>query len=406
MAVSERILISGAGPAGAATALAMLRAGLPASDIAVVDASACLKETMLEPDSRILALNAGSCRFLQSLGVWPALAAAAHPMRSIALSDTALEAEIRPLSLGFEAVEGEPLAHLVPLGLLQKVLRSALAELGVILRPEIIRSFREEADSLLVETNRGRQNVSLLIGADGARSAVRRIAGIPLHGWAYGQVALTGIVEHSGRHHGEAIQHFLPGGPFALLPLEEGRSSMVWSERAEIAKRMLALPPEELRAEIDRRAAGWRGIITGIGRISSHSLSLGLARRFVGSRLALVADAAHVVHPLAGQGLNLGFGDAATLAELVIEHLRLGLDPGDPALLESYQARRRPTSAAMAAATEGLNRLFSNDAGPLRVLRDAGLNFVNRSERLKAMFRQAAAGRGAHEPRLFRGEPI
>ncbi|MCA3629996.1 MAG: FAD-dependent monooxygenase [Methylobacterium sp.] len=404
--MSERILISGAGPAGAATALAMLRAGLPASDIAVVDASACLKETMLEPDSRILALNAGSCRFLQSLGVWPALAAAAHPMRSIALSDTALEAEIRPLSLGFEAVEGEPLAHLVPLGLLQKVLRSALAELGVILRPEIIRSFREEADSLLVETNRGRQNVSLLIGADGARSAVRRIAGIPLHGWAYGQVALTGIVEHSGRHHGEAIQHFLPGGPFALLPLEEGRSSMVWSERAEIAKRMLALPPEELRAEIDRRAAGWRGIITGIGRISSHSLSLGLARRFVGSRLALVADAAHVVHPLAGQGLNLGFGDAATLAELVIEHLRLGLDPGDPALLESYQARRRPTSAAMAAATEGLNRLFSNDAGPLRVLRDAGLNFVNRSERLKAMFRQAAAGRGAHEPRLFRGEPI
>ncbi|MCA3624856.1 MAG: FAD-dependent monooxygenase [Methylobacterium sp.] len=404
--MSERILIAGAGPAGAATALAMLRAGLPASDIAVLDAMTSVAETIREPDSRILALNAGSCRFLESLGVWPALAAAANPMRSIALSDTALEADIRPLSLGFAAAEGEPLARLVPLGLLQKVLRSALAEVGVILRPEIIRSFREEGDKLLVETNRGRQPVSLLVGADGARSAVRRIAGIPLHGWAYGQVALTGIVEHSGRHHGEAIQHFLPGGPFALLPLEEGRSSMVWSERAEVAKRMLALPPEELRAQIDRRAAGWRGTITGIGRISSHPLSLGLARRFVGPRLALVADAAHVVHPLAGQGLNLGFGDAATLAEIVIEHLRVGLDPGDPALLERYQARRRPAAAAMAAATEGLNRLFSNAVGPLRVLRDAGLNLVNRSDRLKDMFRQAAAGRGAHEPRLFRGEPI
>jgi len=404
--MSERILIAGAGPAGAATALAMLRAGLPASDIAVLDAMDGVAETMRDPDSRILALNAGSCRFLQSLGVWPALAAGAHPMRSIALSDTALAAEIRPLSLGFEADEGEPLAHLVPLGLLQKALRAALAGASVTVRPEIIRSLREEGDSLLVETNRGRRKASLLIGADGARSAVRRIAGIPVHGWAYGQVAITGIVEHSGQHHGEAIQHFLPGGPFALLPLEEGRSSMVWSERSDVARRMLALPPDELRAEIDRRAAGWRGTITGIGRISSHPLSLGLARRFVGPRLALVADAAHVVHPLAGQGLNLGFGDAATLAELVIEHLRLGLDPGDPALLEAYQARRRPAAAAMAAATEGLNRLFSNDAGPLRVLRDAGLNFVNRSERLKAMFRQAAAGRGAHEPRLFRGEPI
>lgn len=404
--MSERILIAGAGPAGAATALAMLRAGMKSGEIGVLDAMAGAEDKMRGPDSRILALNAGSCRLLKSLGVWPALEAEAHPMRSIALSDTALEADIRPLSLGFEASEDEPLAHLVPLGLLQKALRAALADAGVAIRPEIIRAFREEESGPLVETNRGRQNVSLLIGADGARSAVRRMAGIPVHGWAYGQVAITGIVEHSGSHHGEAVQHFLPGGPFALLPLDEGRSSMVWSERAEVAKRMLALPPEDLRAEIDRRAAGWRGTITGIGRISSHPLSLGLARRFIGPRLALVADAAHVVHPLAGQGLNLGFGDAATLAELVIEHLRLGLDPGDPALLEAYQARRRPAAAAMAAATEGLNRLFSNAVGPLRVLRDAGLNLVNRSDRLKDMFRQAAAGRGAHEPRLMRGEPI
>jgi 2-octaprenyl-6-methoxyphenol hydroxylase len=402
--MTERILIAGAGPAGAATALAMLRAGLPPAEFGVLDAMA--EAPVHGPDSRILALNAGSRRFLEALGVWERLAAEAHPLRSIALSNTALEADIRPISLGFEAQEGEPLAHLVPLGRLQAVLRAALAEAGVIVRPGIIRAFRDEGESLMVETQHGRQPVSLLIGADGARSAVRRIAGIPVHGWAYGQLAITGIVEHSGRHDGEAIQHFLPGGPFALLPLDESRSSMVWSERAEVARRMLALPPEDLRAEIESRAAGWRGQITGIGRLSSHPLSLGLARRFVGRRLALVADAAHVVHPLAGQGLNLGLADAATLAEQVIEQLRLGLDPGDPALLEAYQARRRPAAAAMAAATEGLNRLFSNDAGPLRLLREAGLGLVNRSDRLKAMFRQAAAGRGAHEPRLFRGEPI
>ncbi len=165
--MSERILIAGAGPAGAATALAMLRAGLEPGEIAVLDAMAGVGDTMRGPDSRILALNAGSCRLLQSLGVWPALGPEAHPMRSIALSDTALEADIRPLSLGFEASEGEPLAHLVPLGLLQKVLRAALADAGVTIRPEIIRAFREDGDSLLIETNRGRQNVSLLIGADG-----------------------------------------------------------------------------------------------------------------------------------------------------------------------------------------------------------------------------------------------
>lgn len=404
--MSERILIAGAGPAGAAMALAMLQAGLPAAALGLIDAMAGPADGLRGPDSRIVALNAGSRRLLEALGVWDALATEAHPMRSIALSDTALESDIRLQSLGFEAEPGEPLAHLVPLGLLQATLRAALAKAGVSVRPEILRAFRADEGSLMVETNRGRQNVSLLIGADGARSAVRRLAGISVHGWAYGQVAITGIVEHSGPHHGEAVQHFLPGGPFALLPLDEGRSSMVWSERADVAKRMLALPPDDLRAEIDRRAAGWRGTITGIGRISSHALSLGLARRFAGPRIALVADAAHVVHPLAGQGLNLGFGDAATLAELVIDHLRLGLDPGDPALLEAYQARRRPAAAAMAAATEGLNRLFSNEIGPLRVLRDAGLGLVNRSERMKAMFREAASGNGMQQPRLMRGEAL
>ncbi len=219
-----------------------------------------------------------------------------------------------------------------------------------------------------------------------------------MHGWAYGQVAITGIVEHSGMHHGEAVQHFLPGGPFALLPLDEGRSSMVWSERAEVAKRMLA-PPEDLRMR-DRPPRGGLARHDHGNRSDFEPSALAGARAAFRGSSPCFGGRCRACRPSpCGQGLNLGFGDAATLAELVIEHLRVGLDPGDPALLEAYQARRRPAAAAMAAATEGLNRLFSNSMGPLRVLRDAGLNLVNRSDRLKDMFRQVAAARA----RMSRG---
>jgi 2-octaprenyl-6-methoxyphenol hydroxylase len=405
--MSSRILIAGFGPAGAAAALALYQAGIPAGDIGIFDPLASREAPVDPADSRILALNAGSRRFLEVLGLWPHLAAHAHPMRAVSLSDTGLDEMIRPSSLGFVTdQEGAALAHLVPLGLLQSTLRQAVEATGIALIPETILGFSRTEDTLVLRCSRGEHMASLLIGADGARSAVRRIAGIPSHGWAYGQTAITAIIEHSGPHEGEAIQHFLPSGPFALLPLDEHHSSMVWSERTEIAKRMLALPSLDLRAEIARRAAGWRGEITGVGRVSSHPLSLGIARRFVADRLALVADAAHVVHPLAGQGLNLGFADAATIAELVVEQLRLGLDPGDPALLEAYQAQRRPPALAMAAMTEGLNRLFSNDIGPLRLIRDIGFGLVDRSERLKSVLREQAAGAGFAGPKLFRGEAI
>lgn len=402
-----RILIAGFGPAGAATALAMHHAGMPAGELAVIDASLVQEKPNQGADSRILALNRGSVRFLETLGIWSALAEHAYPMRSIAISDTGLDEIVRPASLGFEAAQdNDPLAYLVPLGLLQSTLKDGVRAAGIPVLAEQVLGLSHENDVLVLRTNRSRYEPALLIAADGTRSAIRRMAGISFHGWAYGQTAITAIVEHSGMHRGEAIQHFLPSGPFALLPLDEHRSSMVWSEKSDVARRMLALSPPALREEVARRAAGWRGEITRVGPISSHPLSLGISRRFAVGRIALVADAAHVVHPLAGQGLNLGFADAATIAELVVEHQRLGLDPGDPILLETYQARRRPPALAMAGVTEGLNRLFSNDVGPLRLARDIGLGLVNRSDRLKAHFRQQAAGSNSGEPKLFRGETI
>lgn len=405
--MTASIVISGFGPAGAATALAMRQAGVPAEELAVLDASPAQETPNQGPDSRILALNGGSVRFLETLGIWPALAGHAYPMHSIAISDTGLDEIVRPASLGFEAgQDNEPLAHLVPLGLLQSALKDGVRAAGIPVLAEHVLGLSHEGDTLVLRTSRNRYQPALLIAADGARSAIRRSSGIPFHGWAYGQTAITAIVEHSGMHCGEAIQHFLPSGPFALLPLDEHRSSMVWSEKSDVAKRMLALSPPALREEIARHAAGWRGEITRVGPVSSHPLSLGISRRFSADRLALVADAAHVVHPLAGQGLNLGFADAATIAELVVERRRLGLDPGDPALLETYQARRRPPALAMAGVTEALNRLFSNDIGPLRLVRDIGLGLVNRSDRLKDHFRQQAAGANSGEPKLFRGEVI
>ncbi len=433
----RQIVIGGFGAAGAATALALVSGGVAPGEILIFDPGVpgnnqplatakspdggrSLPKNASNPgipdsriaDSRILALNAGSRRFLEALGAWERLSHAAFPMRSMAISDTALEEAFRPRLLDIGAAdEAEPLAHLVPLPLLTASLRDLCREAGVALVNGRLAAFKAEASAILVEIagqGGAPETISarLLIGADGAQSPIRMKAGIPTHGWMYGQTAIVATIRHSLAHHGEAVQHFLPSGPFALLPLDEFRSSIVWSETSAAAEAILAADSEAQRSAIAARAAGWRGDILAVEAISSHPLQLRLARRFVGERLALVADAAHVVHPLAGQGLNLGFEDAAMLAELIVERLRLGLDPGAPDLLETYQARRRPAAVAMAYATEGINRLFSNDASPLRILRDIGAGIIDRLPGAKQSLIRAASGQTGLSPRLFRGEAI
>lgn len=402
-----QIVIGGFGAAGTSTALALVSGGVAPAAITIFDSAQPMPEPAAKVDARILALNAGSRRFLDALGAWERLTAHAYPMRSMSISDTALDEAFRPLLLGMAAEEeGEPLAHLVPLGEMNAVLRDLCREAGISIIRARLSGFKAGAEGIEVDLDGEKRIASLLIGADGAKSPIRLKAGISTHGWAYGQTAIVATIRHSLAHHGEAVQHFLPSGPFALLPLDEFRSSIVWSEKAAIAAEILAADPATQRRAIAARAAGWRGEITAIEAISSHPLQLRLARRFIGDRLALVADAAHVVHPLAGQGLNLGFEDAAMLAELIVERLRLGLDPGAVDLLELYQARRRPAAAAMAFATEGINRLFSNDSSPLRLLRDLGAGIINRLPSAKQRLIQAAAGQTRLSPRLFRGEAI
>lgn len=404
---NPEIVIGGFGAAGAATALALIKGGVAPQSIVMFDSAPDAGGAKKGPDARILALNAGSRRFLAALGVWERLADEAWPMRAIALSDTALEEEFRPLLLDMKSeAEDEPLAHLVPLGRLNETLRALCREAGIRVVQAGLSGFRAGVDAIEVDLAGHSFRCKLLIGADGANSPIRLKAGISTHGWFYGQTAIVATIRHSLAHHGEAVQHFLPSGPFALLPLDEYRSSIVWSEKTVIANEIMAGDAASRKRAIETRAAGWRGDILDVEAISAHPLQLKLSRRFIGDRLALVADAAHVVHPLAGQGLNLGFEDAAMLAELIVERMRLGLDPGAPDLLEAYQGYRRPAALAMAATTEAINRLFSNDVGPLRVLRDLGAGIINRLPGAKARLISAAAGHSRLSPRLFRGEAL
>jgi 2-octaprenyl-6-methoxyphenol hydroxylase len=252
----------------------------------------------------------------------------------------------------------------------------------------------------------GRRLARLLVGADGARSQVRAMAGIGVVGGSYRQRGIAVIVGHERDHDGRAVQHFLPGGPFALLPLPGRRSCITWSEDEARAQEIMALGDDAFLEEAQKRA-GWKlGALSLSGRRASWPLGSHLARALVAPRLALVGDAARNVHPIAGQGVNLGFRDVAALAEAVVDGMRLGLEAGDAAVLARYERWRRADGVQSAAAFTALNRLFSNDSAVLRTIRDAGLGMVDRLPGLKGLLVAEAAGATGDVPRLLRGEAL
>jgi len=257
---------------------------------------------------------------------------------------------------------------------------------------------------------------ALLVAADGARSRLREQAGIGWISWPYRQSGIVATIVHERDHEGRAVEHFLPSGPFAILPLKseaqsdgsvKHRSSIVWTERSENVPALLESGADDLLAELERRFGLGLGRIAFETRPQAHPLAFGVARSFVAERLALLGDAAHLIHPIAGQGLNLGLHDAAALAEIVADAMRLGMDPGGPDVLAQYERARRADITAMGAMTDGLNRLFSNDFLPLRLIRDLGLGLVDRMPGLKRFFIREAAGlRDGSAPRLLRGEAL
>jgi len=406
------VVVSGASFAGLAFARALFSA--LGSDIRIALVDRAPRPTEARPDARAFALSAGSKHMLEAIGVWSAIAPEAQPVHTIEITDSSLDAGIRPVLLSYDnhvpdAAGAEPASVIVPALALERALWAAIeAETGLsLITPGEIARFGDDGSATTLTLADGSTlSSSLLVGAEGRRSAAREEAGIKTVGWGYGQTAIVTTIAHERPHEGRAVQHFLPGGPFAILPLPGNRSCLTWTEDANEAKRILALDDAGFLAEIETRVAGRLGPVTLDGPRQSWPLEMHLARAYVAPRFALIGDSAHGVHPIAGQGLNLAFRDAAALAEIVVDTLRLGLDPGSLEGLTRYERWRRFDSATSAATFDGLNRLFSNDWLLLRALRDFGLGLVDRMPAVKQRLVAEAAGLTGDLPRLFKSERL
>src|SRR5580704_1109207 len=400
------VLIGGGGFAGLALAVALRQSlGAPFS-VTVTDPALGAARSS---DTRASAIAAGARRLLETIGVWPRVAALAQPMLDMIITDSRLQDAMRPIFLAFdgEVEPGEPFAHMIENNLLIDALAARAREVGVVLKSAAVEAVAPDTERLDVRLA-GDSAIAtrLLVAADGAHSRIRAGASIATRGWSYDQTAIVLNVTHERDHEGRAEEHFLPAGPFAILPLTGRRSSIVWTEEKSEAGRILALTADLFHAELEKRFGRHLGDIMVENPPRAYPVGFAVARTFVAERIALIGDAAHVIHPIAGQGLNLGLKDVAALAEVIVDAARLGLDPGSPGVLERYQRWRRFDTMAMAAATDGLNRLFSNRSDLLRVMRDVGLGVVDRLPGLKRAFIREAAGLVGEVPKLMRGESL
>jgi 2-octaprenyl-6-methoxyphenol hydroxylase len=418
MADDAELVIAGAGLNGMLLAVACAGAGLP---VVVVDPQD--PEAMLDRgfDGRTSAIAYGSRLVFDALDLWPDIAPDAEPIREIRIADDEsplfLHYDCRELIPGHD--DAMPLGYIVENRVLRRVLLDrarALPSLALRGGRRVARMHATETGAEIMLDDGARLRTRLVAAADGKESPLRRAAGIRAFEWRYPQIGIVTTVLHERPHAGIAVEHFFPAGPFAILPMTDepasagraprGRSSIVWTEHADLAPRLLALPEAGFTAELRARFGDFLGAIEPVGPRWSYKLALMHAERYRARRLALVGEAAHVIHPIAGQGLNIGIRDVATLAELIVDHRRLGLDIGEERLLERYQRWRRADALLLAAVTDSLNRLFSNAIPPLRLARDAGLAIVHRIPPLKRVLMQEAMGLYGDRPRLARGMPL
>jgi 2-octaprenyl-6-methoxyphenol hydroxylase len=421
-------VIVGGGAVGLALACALGDALGPECRLAIVDPAAG-SDTPPAPDARASALAAGSKRLLDALGVWAALAPHAQEVAAVDITDASLDDAFRPVLVSYDnTVEGgeggEPATWIVE----NHRLRAALLD-GLARRPAALRvggavaAWEAQGSRGVVTLADGRRLAApLVVAADGRQSALRAAAGIGVVGWQYRQVGIVAILAHERPHRARAVQHFLPAGPFAILPLKahgaghgpdegshaglDNRSCITWTEEEARGRAIVALDDVGFLEEAERRFGYRLGRIALAGPRGAWPLQMHLARALVADRLALAGDAAHLVHPIAGQGLNLGLRDVAALTEVVADAARLGLDIGSAVVLERYARWRRADAAMSAAVFDGLNRLFSSDQPLLRTARDAGLRLVDRMPGLKQLLVAEAAGVTGEVPKLLRGERV
>jgi 2-octaprenyl-6-methoxyphenol hydroxylase len=402
------IAIVGGGPVGLTLALALARS-MRGLRIALVDRRA----PAVPDDQRAFAIAAGVRHVFEAIGIWSEAAPEAEPIREMRITDSGTGDIARPLFLSFggEVRPGEPFAHVVPNRTLSAALVGRLDGALEVIAPAEVTGFAGEGPLARVDLKDGRTvRAPLVVAADGAMSTLRAMAGIGTITHEYRQMGIVTTIAHELPHEGVAYEHFRPAGPFASLPLKSGdgrnRSSLVWTETPEATARYRDMPLDEVALTIEEVMGASLGRVEVEEKLQAFPLSLRLARSFVGPRLALIGDAAHVVHPVAGQGLNLGLKDVAALTEVVIDAIRLGQDHGAADVLERYQRWRRFDTALMAMVTDGMNRLFSNDVTPVRALRDLGLGLVDRVPPLKDLMIARAAGAERDGPKLLRGLPV
>lgn len=394
------IAIVGGGMVGLMFAVAAAHEGLSVAVIEKTD-----MPSQLEPafDGRVSAIALGSKNIFAALGVWDAMKNEAEPIRDIRVSDGAM-----PLFLHYDhhEVGSNPFGYIVE----NRYIRHALIQ-AVHAQPRIrlleraqLQAFTADSAGCALQVDGRALRCRLLVGADGKQSQLRRMAGIGALEWNYKQTAIVCTIGHELPHVGLAQERFLPAGAFAVLPMTGNRSSLVWVEPADRAGIYLALPEDEFIQEIKERVGDYLGRISVLGKRFSYPLSVMHAKTYIAPRLALIGDAAHGIHPLAGQGVNLGFRDVAVLAELVGERFRLGLDIGSPDVLAHYQQWRRFDNMTMLAVTDGLNRLFVNDIQPLRLARGLGLWAVGKMPPLKRFFMKHAMGMVGDVPKLAQNQ--
>ena len=410
------VIIVGGGMAGATLALALRSAGLHPVLIERAPMSDQLDETF---DGRASAVAFSAFRQWKSIGVADTLEPHAQRIEQILVTDgrspgAAACGTSSPFSLRFDAaeiaerVEGEPLGYMLENRRIRQGLAGALNASDIaVLAPARLEQLRIEPGHAQAVLGDGRTvQAPLVVAADGRGSTVRKTAGIGVVGWPYKQSGVVATVDLERPHNGVAYEHFLPSGPFAILPLTDDRASLVWTEGTAQAEALMAASPQAFQAYLDRRFGEFLGKATAQAGRFNYPLSLELAERMTAQRVALIGDAAHGVHPIAGQGLNLGLKDIAALAQVLVEARRLGEDIGSELVLERYARWRRFDNVMLAAATDAFTRLFSNDNAVLRLARGIGMSAVDRLGPARRFFMQEAGGATGELPRLLKGEAL
>jgi 2-octaprenyl-6-methoxyphenol hydroxylase len=402
--------------------VAIVGGGIAGTTFAAILGDAGLKVALIERqppaalegsayDGRTTAITYGSRKVLEAAGLWADLAPHACPIDDIRVADDA-----SPLFLHFDSKEvgDDPLGSIVENRLIRKSLHKRIAELDTVtqMAPATVAGLDTDGPlARLTLADRREIAADIVIGADGRDSFIRGAAGIETVGWAYKQQAIVTIIGHELAHDNVAVENFLPAGPFAMLPMTDGpdgthRSSIVWTDHLDAVPLYMKLDLAAFEAELQSRAGEWLGRVWEIGPRFTYPLQLRHAKRYIAPRVALIADAAHVIHPIAGQGLNLGMRDIALLSELLVDRRRTGLDLGDPMLLKRYEDARRMDNVAFSATTDILDRLFSNDIPPIKLARRMGLGAVNHVPPLRRFFMRRAMGAAGALSRLGRGERL